>query len=188
MNIDLEWTWKKVVATYWGAVPTFTWRERVKTQKTSVRTVSRPMLEPNTSQIRMKVIIDCARLPHAAVRARQTRSIVYRVRVQHRSAAAACGCWSTLFLTHKTVSTERAQHTEIPLPRDNKPLWFGSTRTKFARGSVRFAALGKVISSLRGKETNIASRGRRAQSITGFIDKANSFGPSNNDRIRRMTS
>jgi hypothetical protein len=36
--------------------------------------------------------IDCARLPRAAVRARQTRSFVYRVLVQHGSAAAACGC------------------------------------------------------------------------------------------------
>jgi hypothetical protein len=52
----------------------------------------------------------------------------YRVRVQHRSAAAACGCWWTLSLRHKTVSTERAQHTEIPLPRDKEPLRFDSTR------------------------------------------------------------
>jgi hypothetical protein len=36
---------------------------------------------------------------------------------------------------HKVVSTERAQHTEIPLPRDKEPLLFGSTRAKFARGS-----------------------------------------------------
>jgi hypothetical protein len=47
-----------------------------------------------------------------------TRLFVYRVRVQHRSAAAACGCWWTLSLRHKTVSTERTQHTEIPLPRE----------------------------------------------------------------------
>jgi hypothetical protein len=36
--------------------------------------------------------IDCARLPLSAVRERQIRSFVYHVRVQHRSAAAACGC------------------------------------------------------------------------------------------------
>jgi hypothetical protein len=40
----------------------------------------------------LRLGIDCKRLPRAAVRARQTRSFVYRVRVQHRSAAAACGC------------------------------------------------------------------------------------------------
>jgi hypothetical protein len=34
---------------------------------------------------------------------------------------------------HKTVSTERAQHTEIPLPRDKEPLRVGSTRAKFCR-------------------------------------------------------
>jgi hypothetical protein len=59
-----------------------------------------------------------------------------RVRVQHRSAAAACGRCSTLFFSHKTVSTERAQDTEIPLPRDKEPLRFGSTRGKFARGNM----------------------------------------------------
>jgi hypothetical protein len=53
-----------------------------------------------------------------------------RVRVQHRSAATACGSLSTLFLFHKTVSSKRAQHTEIPLPRDKEPLRFGSTRAK----------------------------------------------------------
>jgi hypothetical protein len=46
----------------------------------------------------------------------------------------------TLSLRHKTVSTETAQHTEIPLPRDKEPFRFGSTRAKFARGSVRSAA------------------------------------------------
>jgi hypothetical protein len=34
---------------------------------------------------------------------------------------------------HKTVSTERAQHTEIPFPRDKERLRFVSTRAKFAR-------------------------------------------------------
>jgi hypothetical protein len=37
---------------------------------------------------------------------------------------------------HKTVSIERAQRTEIALPRDKEPLRFGSTRAKFARGSA----------------------------------------------------
>jgi hypothetical protein len=83
--------------------------------------------------IPVRLGIDCERLPRAAARARQSRSFVYGVRVQHRSAAAACDCWSTLFLSHKTVSTERTQHTEIPLPRDKKPIRVGSTRTKFAR-------------------------------------------------------
>jgi hypothetical protein len=44
---------------------------------------------------------------------------------------------------HKTVSTERAQHTEIPLPRDKEALRFGSTRAKFARGNM--------VSTLRSK-------------------------------------
>jgi hypothetical protein len=65
---------------------------------------------------------------------------------------------------HKTVSTERAQHAEIPLPRDKEPLRFGS-----ARGSDRSAARGNMVSTLRGKATNIASPGSRAQSIPGFM-------------------
>jgi hypothetical protein len=32
-----------------------------------------------------------------------------------------------LFLSHKTVSTERAQHTEIPLPRDKELLRHASS-------------------------------------------------------------
>jgi hypothetical protein len=70
---------------------------------------------------------------------------------------------------HKTVSTERAQHTEIPLPRDREPFRFGWTRAKFVRGSVRFAARGNMVLTLRGKATNIASRGSRAQSILGLM-------------------
>ena len=34
---------------------------------------------------------------------------------------------------HKTASTERAHHIEIPLPRDKEPLRFGSTRHVRAR-------------------------------------------------------
>jgi hypothetical protein len=60
---------------------------------------------------------------------------------------------------YKTVSTERAQHSEGPLPRDKEPLRFGSTRAKFTCGTVRSAAL----STLRGKATNIASRGSRTK-------------------------
>jgi hypothetical protein len=60
---------------------------------------------------------------------------------------------------HKTVSTERAENTEIPLPRDREPLRFGSTRAEFARGNM--------VSTLRGKATNIVSSGGRAQSIPG---------------------
>jgi hypothetical protein len=69
---------------------------------------------------------------------------------------------------HKAVSTDRAHHTEIHLPRDKNPLQFGSTRAKFASGSARPAALGNMISTLRCKATNIASRGSRAQSIPGL--------------------
>jgi hypothetical protein len=70
--------------------------------------------------------------------------------------------------SHKTVSTGRVQHTEIPLPRDKEPLRFGSTLTKFSCGSVRSAAHGNIVSTLRGKAINIASRGSRPQSIPGF--------------------
>jgi hypothetical protein len=98
-----------------------------------------------------------------------------RVRVQHRSAAAARGCLSTLSVIsrenaerYKTVSSERAQHTEIPLPLDKEPLRFGSARANFARGSVRSAARGNLVSTLRGKATNISSRGSRAQLVPGF--------------------
>jgi hypothetical protein len=69
---------------------------------------------------------------------------------------------------HKTISTERTQHTEIPLPRDKEPLRFGSRRAKFVRGSIRCAARRNMVSTLQGKTTNIASRGSRAQSIPGF--------------------
>jgi hypothetical protein len=100
--------------------------------------------------------------------ARQTRSFVYCVRVQHRSAADACGCRSTLFLSHKAISTERSQHTEIRSPRDKELLRFGATRAKFARVNVRSAPRCNMISTLRGKATNIASRDSRAPSIPGF--------------------
>jgi hypothetical protein len=69
---------------------------------------------------------------------------------------------------HKTVLTERAQHTEIPLPRDKEPLRFGSTGAKFARVCVRSAARGNMVSTLRGKATNIASLGSRVQLIHGL--------------------
>jgi hypothetical protein len=54
------------------------------------------------------------------------------------------------------------------LPRDKEPLRFGSRRAKFARASVRSAAHGNMVSTLRGKAMNIASRGSGAQSIPGF--------------------
>ena len=53
--------------------------------------------------------IDCAWLPRAAARARQTRSFVCRFRVQNRSAAAACGRWSTLFLTSREITKNTAR-------------------------------------------------------------------------------
>jgi hypothetical protein len=46
------------------------------------------------------------------------------------------------------------------LPRVKEPLRFGSTRAKFTRGNM--------VSTLRGKAMNIASRGSRTQSISGF--------------------
>jgi hypothetical protein len=70
---------------------------------------------------------------------------------------------------HKTVSTERAQHTEILLPRDKQQPRFGSTRAKFA--PVFVLPRGNMVSTLRGKTTNIASRGSRAQSIPGLKGK-----------------
>jgi hypothetical protein len=103
--------------------------------------------------------------PGAAVRARQTRSFVYALITVFVSSIEARQPCAGVDRRHnnatKTVSTERAQHTEIPLPRDKEQLRFGSTRAKFARG--------KMVSTLRGKATNIASRGSRAQSIPGFM-------------------
>jgi hypothetical protein len=69
---------------------------------------------------------------------------------------------------HKTVSTERAQQTEIPLLRVKEQLRFGSTGANFSPGSVRCAARGNMISTLRGKATNFVSRGSRAESISGL--------------------
>jgi hypothetical protein len=51
-----------------------------------------PNVCSSENSVCVKLGIECVRLPRASVRARQTRSFVYRVRVQHRSAAAACGC------------------------------------------------------------------------------------------------
>jgi hypothetical protein len=82
--------------------------------------------------------IDCERLPRAAVRARQTRSFVYALITVFVSSIEARQPRTAVDRRHKTVSTERAQHTEIPLPRDKEPLRFGSTRAKFsARGNMR---------------------------------------------------
>jgi hypothetical protein len=61
---------------------------------------------------------------------------------------------------HKTVSTERAQHTTIPLPRDKEPLRFGSKRAKFVLGSIRSATRGNMVSTLRSKATNFVARNR----------------------------
>jgi hypothetical protein len=44
----------------------------------------------------LRLGIDCAR---------QISSFVYRVRVQHRSAAATCGRWSTLFLGYRNATS-----------------------------------------------------------------------------------
>jgi hypothetical protein len=43
---------------------------------------------------------------------------------------------------------------------DKESFRFGSTGAKFARGSVRSAARGNMLSTLRGKATNIAARNR----------------------------
>jgi hypothetical protein len=63
-----------------------------------------------------------------------------------------------------------------PFAAGQKPLRFGSTRAKFARGNVRSAARGNMVSILLGKATNIASRGSHAQSIPGLtVIKKESF-------------
>jgi hypothetical protein len=99
----------------------------------------------------------------AAVRERQTLSFVYAlitVFVYSIGARLLIDAAKETPERHKTVSTE--QHTEIPLPQGKEPLRFGSTRANFARGSVRSAARGNMVSTLRGKATNIASRRSRA--------------------------
>jgi hypothetical protein len=118
---------------------------------------------PTTTVLRLRLGIDCARLPGAAVRARQTRSFVYRVRVQPR-AVVDRRCSSD------TRPSQLKEHSTLKyLCRGTKkPLRFGSTRAKFARGSIRSAALGNKVSTLRGKATNIASSGSRKQSIPGL--------------------
>jgi hypothetical protein len=104
------------------------------------------------------------RLPLAAFRSRQTCSLVYALITVFVSSIEARQPPER----YKTLSTERAQHIEIPLRWDKEPLRFGSTRAKLARGSVRSAARGNMVSTLRGKVTNIASRGSPAQSIPGL--------------------
>jgi hypothetical protein len=108
----------------------------------------------------LKTGIDCAWLPRAAVRARQTRSFFYALITVFVSSIEARQPRAAVDRRHKNASTERAQHTEIPLPRDKEPLRFGSTRAKFARGNM--------VSTLRGKTTNIVSRGSLAHSIPDF--------------------
>jgi hypothetical protein len=83
---------------------------------------------------------------------------------------------------HKTFLTERAQHTEIPLPREKEPLRFGSTHANLARGSIRSAARGNMVLTLRGKATNIASRGSRAQSILGLTEMTDRKPPGDKGR------
>jgi hypothetical protein len=117
----------------------------------------------------LKSGVDCPRLPGVVVRAQQTRPFVYAlITVFVSSIAAVDRRREETPERHKTVSTERAQHTEIPLPRDKEPLRFGSTRAKFARDSVRSAARSNMVSTLRGEAMNIASCRSNAQSIPGF--------------------
>jgi hypothetical protein len=81
-------------------------------------------------------------LSRVAVRARQTLSFVYALIIVFVSSIEARLLIDAAKETperHKTVSTERARHTEIPSPRDKEPLRFGSTCAKFARGNVRSA-------------------------------------------------
>jgi hypothetical protein len=110
-----------------------------------------------------KLGIDCERLPRAAV---PLPCSCPALESGSRARLLIDAAKETL-QHHKTVSTERAQNTEIPFPRDKEPLRFGSKRAKFARGNVRSAAR-NIVSTLRGKARNTASRGSRAQPILGF--------------------
>jgi hypothetical protein len=60
----------------------------------------------------LKPGIDCARLPRAAVRARQTLSFVYALITVFVSSIEARQPRAAVDRRHKNVSTERAQHTE----------------------------------------------------------------------------
>jgi hypothetical protein len=75
----------------------------------------------------LKPGIDCAR---------QTLPFVYALITVFVSGIEARHPRAAVDRRHKTVSTERAQHTDTHLPRDKEQLRFGSTRAKFVRGNM----------------------------------------------------
>jgi hypothetical protein len=108
----------------------------------------------------LKLGIDWARLPHATVLARQTRSFVYRVRVEHQSAAAAWRCPSD------TRPPQLKEHSTL------KSLCRGTkNRSDLARHAP--SSRGNMVSTLRGEAKYIAWRGSRTQSIPGFTRMSN---------------
>jgi hypothetical protein len=105
---------------------------------------------------------DCVQLPLPAVSARQTRSFVYAlitvfvssIETRRPRSAVDRRCSSD---ARPSQLKEHSTLKSLCRGTKNRPR-FGSTRAKFARGSVRSAALGNVVSTLRGKATNIAAR------------------------------
>jgi hypothetical protein len=79
------------------------------------------------------------------------------------------------FAAHEQLDTRPSQLKEHGTLKSlcrgtKKTLRFGSTHVKFARGSVRSTACSNMVSTLRGKATNIALGGSRAQSIPSLTE------------------
>jgi hypothetical protein len=106
-------------------------------------------------------------------RARQTRSFVFVLITVFLSSIEARQLRAAVDRRHKNVSTETAQHTEIPLPRDKEPLRFGSTRASFCRArqnGIDFARQSNEHPALDGTTQRISEpqNGSTAVSTNNF--------------------
>jgi hypothetical protein len=115
--------------------------------------------------------IDCARLPRASVRARQTRSFVYalitvfvsNIEARQPRAAVDRRCSSA------TRPSQLKEHGTLKsLCRGTKNRCDLARHAPRARGRVRSSARDNIDSNLRVKAPNIDSRGSREQSTPGF--------------------
>jgi hypothetical protein len=99
----------------------------------------------------------------------------YRLRVaaarSFLCAANSFVCWSTLRKKHRNATrpSQLKEHSTLKsLSRGTKNRSDLVRHAPGSRGSVRSASRGNMVSTLRGKATNTASRGSRAQSIHGL--------------------